>query len=323
MEKPMPEEEEVAMIATEQTLSFGEGTLEPLPSDSSYGEDDAPPIPSPPSLGVGPVTLPQDENDQKGKERKPSSYFFATNSGRRWLLLLTSVTLAFIVIAATVTMMLVRGDGLTESSSTTNIGNAASLRASTAPSPAPSTAPSEPPTVAPSSSPSTTPTVSASDVPSLSPTNAPTDDIIVEPNPVPSNAAGSYFNYDTTDSDYGPDVWDDVDTSDNYLVEFGPNGYGPFKGHLTRDPSKNRCGREGKMSPVDLYQTDIAESKCDANHQIRTREGKVPLSSEEMIKRIEPHKLSLVMNRRSCVDFDFEKEEPKCLDHPPRADYPR
>jgi len=29
------------------------------------------------------------------------------------------------------------------------------------------------------------------------------------------------------------------------------------------------------------------------------------------------------MNRRSCVDVDYGKEEAKCKDHPPRADYPR
>jgi len=53
------------------------------------------------------------------------------------------------------------------------------------------------------------------------------------------------------------------------------------------------------------------------------QDGTLPLSDEKIIKRIEPNKLSLVMNRRSCVDVDFEKEEPKCPDHPPRADYPR
>jgi len=243
----------------------------PLSSNgSSVGEDDIPP---PPSHAIGPVSFPQTKPDQNAKEWTASSFFSASSSGRCRLFSLVLV-LVVIVIAATAAALLVRRAGTTEPSSSleSNLANQNSLRASATASTAPSAASFTPPTVDPSPSPSTTPTALASEGPSLSPTNAPTrDDLIVEPNPVPSNPDRSYFNYNTTDKDYGPDVWDDVDTRDNYLVEFGDDGFGPFKGHFSRDPSKNRCGRDGKMSPVDLYQTDIDESKCDAGHQIRTR----------------------------------------------------
>lgn len=133
-------------------------------------------------------------------------------------------------------------------------------------------------TTMPSLRPSMVPTLKPSAFPTtLQPSSSPTM-YYVEPNPVPQNADRSYFNYDTTDSDYGPESWEDVDTSDNPLVEFGADGFGPFEGHFSRDPAENRCGRDGKMSPLDLYRTDDGDdgAKCDAHHQIRTKVRNIP-----------------------------------------------
>jgi len=152
------------------------------------------------------------------------------------------------------------------------------------------------------------------------------DSFFVPPNPVPDNPDGSYFNYDPDDADHGVDAWRYVDTSDNYLVEFGvENGFGPYKGQITRDPATNRCSYEGQMSPLDLYQKDGEESQCDADHQIRTRAGSYRLDQVNMEKRIEPNKLRLVMNRRSCLGVERNAEgrtEYDCTDNPPMADYP-
>jgi len=151
-----------------------------------------------------------------------------------------------------------------------------SVTPSDAPSSAPSDEPSDVPSMAPSILPSGAPSLVASDVPTVVPSQAPTQEIVeyrVPANPVPSNPPSSYFNYDISDSEHGPERWHRVNTNtrDNYLREFGPTGFGPFRGHFDRDPTQNRCDRRGTMSPLDLYQTDREEAQCDAHHQIRTR----------------------------------------------------
>lgn len=88
----------------------------------------------------------------------------------------------------------------------------------------------------------------------------------VPPNPEPLNPPAGYFNYDPNSS-YGPDFWDQVDTRDHWLKEFGPRGTGGWQGNVDYDPSENMCGRPiRKQSPKDLKGT-IA---CEAGHEIRT-----------------------------------------------------
>ena len=48
--------------------------------------------------------------------------------------------------------------------------------------------------------------------------------------------------------------------------------------------------------------------------------GKLPLSSDKIIKRIDPNKLSIIMNRRACLDVDIEECN---VDRAPVSDYPR
>ena len=199
--------------------------------------------------------------------------------------------IAISIISGTITAVWVtRNDGSetgsSSSSSNTSLqeGAPTPLRAtpSLTPSNAPSSAPSVAPSTAPSAAPSMAPSVSGapslvpSDVPTVVVSQAPTQEIVeyrVPANPVPSNPPSSYFNYDISDSEHGPERWHRVNTNtrDNYLREFGPSGFGPFRGHFDRDPTENRCDRRGAMSPLDLYQTDRREAKCDAHHQIRTR----------------------------------------------------
>ena len=105
----------------------------------------------------------------------------------------------------------------------------------------------------------------------------------MEPNPVPTNPPQGYFNYDINDENYGPDVWDRVDTSNHYMREFGPDGFGAWKDSLQDDPTENRCTTSGtRQSPKDLVQEDgiiIAgdgnDGICDAGHEIRTRVSRV------------------------------------------------
>lgn len=210
---------------------------------------------------------------------------------------------------------------------------------SSVPSNAPTTLPTSPPTALPTIPPTTLPTVPPTVVPTSIPTTlAPTTSVptavptmttplpvlMFPPNPVPSNPYAGYFNYDPTDSDYGPDEWGDVDTSNSYLKEFSNNGFGTWRGHLgERDPTKNRCDPRSRdfQSPIDLYQTvGEAEAVCDAPHQIRSRPANYGVSSTRLKKRIEPHKLSLVPDRRACLNVDLK--ECKTF-RPPMADYPR
>jgi hypothetical protein len=101
----------------------------------------------------------------------------------------------------------------------------------------------------------------------------------VKPNPVPRNPPQGYFNYDINDDNYGPHVWSRVDTSNHYIREFGPDGFGAWKNALEVDPTVNRCTTSGtRQSPKDLVQEDgiiVAgdgnDGICDASHEIRTR----------------------------------------------------
>jgi hypothetical protein len=100
----------------------------------------------------------------------------------------------------------------------------------------------------------------------------------VPPNPVPNNPGRGYFNYDINDNEYGPNKWDRVDTSQHPLREFGPNGFGPWDGHLDDDPATNKCSRsDEKQSPKNLVSTLLGcdnkinpTCECDAGHEIRT-----------------------------------------------------
>jgi hypothetical protein len=131
------------------------------------------------------------------------------------------------------------------------------------PSQMPSNMPSDGPSNMPSESPSYQPSSSPSSSPSVMPTS-----MFVEPNPVPQNPKPGYFNYDPLDSRYGPDAWGNVDTSDNFMKEFGPNGWGPFRGIEGEDIIKNRCSSrlDSMQSPRDVSPT----FPCDAHHEIRT-----------------------------------------------------
>lgn len=137
------------------------------------------------------------------------------------------------------------------------------------------------PSTAPSDIPSSPPSIShqPSDVPSFqpseAPSNAPTiEALIVDPNPVPSRRARSYFNYDIKDGRYGPNRWRNINMDGTYYQEFGAKGFGTWKGHLryhVSNPQSNRCGSNGKQSPIDLKRTKGSPGRCLATHQIRTR----------------------------------------------------
>ena len=129
---------------------------------------------------------------------------------------------------------------------------------------------------APSSYPSSIPSDFPSDFATDFPTSAPSTplELFVEANPVPNNPPSTYFNYDENDSDYGPDEWGKVDTSDSFMIEFSEEGFGAWMGHLNdRDVTKNRCdpSARDKQSPLDLRQSDESAAVCDALHQIRTK----------------------------------------------------
>ena len=147
----------------------------------------------------------------------------------------------------------------------------------------PTNVPSMEPTMKPSNGPSLLPSVIPTTTPSELPTNAPTTTPTPGPTPaptmeyipvnaVPDNPPRGYFNYDRNDYRYGPNAWHRIDTSQSFLREFGWNGWGPWRGHITDvDPTLNVCdGPDRKQSPKNLYAT----MECDAHHEIRTAVSK-------------------------------------------------
>lgn len=191
------------------------------------------------------------------------------------------------------------------------------------PTASPTNAPSPVPTAFPTASPSASPTPSPTDRPTNKPTSAPDTEeptastLFVDPYPEPLNPPRGYFNYDPN-SAYGPKNWAKVDTRDHWMKEFGPNGFGAWKDQVDFDPIENQCGlNERRQSPKDMDPT----IECDAIHEIRTWCGAYGVSNDEYEAKILPYKLSLIMNRRQCLDIEDDR---RCrLTQPPRADYPR
>ena len=131
----------------------------------------------------------------------------------------------------------------------------------TSPTPAPTSSPTGAPTPFPTSAPTQDPTPTPTGMPTPEPTG-----FFVSQNPVPRSPPSDYFNYDDS-SPWGPRRWNRVDTSRHWLKEFGPNGYGPWRGHFPEDLTKNVCnGPDRKQSPKNLVGTVV----CDASHEIRT-----------------------------------------------------
>lgn len=156
---------------------------------------------------------------------------------------------------------------------------------SAVPSDIPTVTPSSTPSFSPSNGPSATPSSSPSgssgpsSLPSLTPTEFPTtsyptfspsaspSDPKVPVNREPEKPPRGYFNYDPNSS-YGPHRWNRVSTNGHWLKEFGPNGWGPWKGHFNVDLTQNLCGGpKRKQSPKDL----VENLRCDAGHEIRTK----------------------------------------------------
>lgn len=152
-----------------------------------------------------------------------------------------------------------------------------------------------------------------------SPVDRPTtEEDHVPPNPVPRDPRKGYFNYDLRDNRYGPNKWRNVDTSDHFLKELGTaDGFGAWAGHLHKyDPVQNRCGWQPRtQSPKNVYGT----TECRAWHEIRTRCGNYEINDDRHEKQILPHKLSVRMFRRRCLDLD----DVRCkYPRPPAADHP-
>lgn len=160
-------------------------------------------------------------------------------------------------------------------------------------------------TLAPSYHPTSSPSSRPTQAPSVSPTLQ-----YIPANPIPQNPPRGYFNYDV-DSPYGPNNWHKVDTSQHWLQEFGPDGFGAWDSHLDYDPTVNRCMEGGKnQSPKDL----VEMTPCLATHEIRTECANQPLSHPDAFRKlILPHKLSLVAEVSEILMLD--KRLPKSSSH--------
>ena len=206
-------------------------------------------------------------------------------------------------------------------------------------------APSQQPSYSPSAEPSISPTTSfkPSVEPTLEPTAQPSSAPTLPPDPYPfvdppTRPPNTYFNYDTRPTaQYGPghagvvlkdnafavgysnNQWDHVAT-DPYWNEFGNDGgWGPWKGTLANHGiHRNRCGKVGMQSPIDLRPNDAGY--CEEHHEVRSRPGDFRVSGDKVDKQILPHALRLVYPRRPCADF---VNNVTCMEpDPPHADFP-
>lgn len=180
------------------------------------------------------------------------------------------------------------------------------------------------------------PAASPSPYATLAPNN---DDDLYPFNHPPTFPDPWYFNYDTRpDALYGPgqmvveptssglkslyrnNKWADVPVaSDYYWKEFTDDGFGPWKGVLSNYmPSRNRCGRVGLQSPIDVRNNGLG--LCEEHHEVRSAAGDYPLSNnDEVKKQILGNKLRFLYKRRPCAAL----EQAKCQNpNPPKADFP-
>lgn len=199
----------------------------------------------------------------------------------------------------------------------------------------PSASPSHPfPSSSPSVVASNVPTIEPSARPTDPPTSPPTKERFPENDPLPSDY---YFNYNTkSNARWGPgypeliphnsttlkihyrnNAWATRTPPKNwYWNEFDSNGFGPWAGILTnKNPRRNRCGRIGRQSPIDIRDSG---AKCEEHHQIRNRRGDFTFR-RGITAQILPNKLRLLFDRRPCADLDL----PECSEpDPPHADFP-
>ncbi|KAG7363718.1 Eukaryotic-type carbonic anhydrase [Nitzschia inconspicua] len=264
-------------------------------------------------------------NESKTVPPKEAATLINPTLKRRRMILLSTMCCLIVLIAAAILALYFTSDD----SDTTGIARLFSPRnvepPSEMPTSMPSETPSEVPSATPSDVPSDLPSESPSDMPSDQPSQTPTEqpsfmptDSFYDPHPVPENRPRGYFNYDPNDNNFGPRAWGRVDTSDSFMREFGPNGWGPYRGAAAASITQNRCTSrsENQQSPRNLEETLV----CDAHHEIRTWCGHYPLTASEVEARILPHKLSLHMNRRPCGDVQRDS----CNQNmPPLVDYPR
>ncbi|KAG7363720.1 Eukaryotic-type carbonic anhydrase [Nitzschia inconspicua] len=264
-------------------------------------------------------------NESKTVPPKEAATLINPTLKRRRMILLSTMCCLIVLIAAAILALYFTSDD----SDTTGIARLFSPRnvepPSEMPTSMPSDTPSEVPSATPSDVPSDLPSESPSDMPSDQPSQTPTEqpsfmptDSFYDPHPVPENRPRGYFNYDPNDNNFGPRAWGRVDTSDSFMREFGPNGWGPYRGWASDSITQNRCSSrsENQQSPRNLEETLV----CDAHHEIRSWCGQYPLTASEVEARILPHKLSLYMNRRPCGNV----EQNSCNENmPPMVDYPR
>ncbi|KAG7342523.1 Eukaryotic-type carbonic anhydrase [Nitzschia inconspicua] len=267
----------------------------------------------------------QDNESKTVPPKEAATLIHPALKRRRMILLSTMCCLIVLIVAAILALYFTSDDD----SEATGIARLFSPRNVEPPSEMPTSMPSE----TPSNSPSATPSEVPSDLPSQSPSDMPSDqpsqtpteqpsfmptDVFFDPHPVPENRPRGYFNYDPNDNNFGPRAWGRVDTSDSFMKEFGPNGWGPYRGWASDSITQNRCSSrsENQQSPRNLEETLV----CDAHHEIRSWCGQYPLTASEIEARILPHKLSLYMNRRPCGNV----EQNSCNENmPPMVDYPR
>lgn len=157
-----------------------------------------------------------------------------------------------------------------------------------------SPAPTASPAVSPPTSSTSGPQYNQSTAPPLS--AAPTPEAqLYPPIEVPQQPKAWYYNYDTRgSSDYGPghpalrlvdgqpvmgydnNAWADVaEPPQSYWDEFTADaGFGPWQGVLqNRDVRRNRCGRVGMQSPIDVRPSGAT---CTEHHQVRSRVSQSP-----------------------------------------------
>uniref|UniRef100_A0A7R9WKM7 carbonic anhydrase n=1 Tax=Pseudictyota dubia TaxID=2749911 RepID=A0A7R9WKM7_9STRA len=141
--------------------------------------------------------------------------------------------------------------------------------------------------------------------------------------PVPLIPPPGYFNYNTSDLNFGPSAWGSLNTTNGLLSTPEYVYWSQFR-EIKYDLTKNKCGTGVRQSPIDVrmdairgYRPDngtgyihlpergedidgdgdldeYEEGICYEHHEIRTRGGRLNLQSDIIIPQILPNKLRLV-----------------------------
>jgi len=142
----------------------------------------------------------------------------------------------------------------------------------------------------------------------------------VTPGPTTGTPRGGdgYFNYDPSDTIYGPEKWGNVQDTDEF------NRWSELNQNHQHDLS-NECSTSTKQGPIDVCNSHAFSGTCNEKHQIRPIHGDYQLDNEHVKMQILPGRLRIKYDTRAngvlIREPEIYTDEFKGTPHPPHADF--